>query len=134
MTPLLVVVVLCLDEHSTGHLLLHTITPFPSYILLIWDPSQQSQIRSTIANRQPILHFMLKRLLNQIKMTSILHTLLHYLRIVLNYISSFFFDHQHGGGRSGGGGDGGIVGLTSFFFGRSYQKKLLTFDNGLQGM
>ena len=79
-----------------------------------------------------ILHFM-KRVLNQIKMTSILHTLLHYLRIVLNYISSFFFDHQHGGGRSGGGGDGGIVGLTSFFFGTSYQKKLLTFDNGLQG-
>ena len=74
---------------------------------------------------------MLKRLRNQMKMTCILHSLLHYLRIVLNYISSFFFDHQHGGG-GGRSGDGGI-GLTSFFFGRSYQKKLLTFDNGLQG-
>lgn len=109
-----------------------TITSFPLYtsnlIHLNLNNSQYDIKQAAVVLYSVILHFMLKRLLNQIKMTSILHTLLHYLRIVLNYISSFFF----GGGRSGGG-DGGI-GLTSFFFGRSYQKKLLTFDNGLQGM
>ena len=53
--------------------------------------------------------------------TSILQTILHYLRICFNYIASLF---HHGGG--GGGFE------LSSFFDRGASKRLLTFDNGIQ--
>jgi len=54
-------------------------------------------------------------------MTSLLYTILHYIRLVWTYISSFFNNND----RSGGGG----ISLSSFF---GHKQKILTFDNGLQ--
>ena len=53
-------------------------------------------------------------------MTSLLYTILHYIRLVWTYISSFFNNND----RSGGG-----ISLSSFF---GHKQKILTFDNGLQ--
>ncbi|KAL9178356.1 hypothetical protein ACHAXT_000003 [Thalassiosira profunda] len=59
-------------------------------------------------------------------MTFLLHTILHYLRLCWNFLSSFFgASSRHHGGRGGG------IQLPSFFFGRS-AAKTLTFDNGMQ--
>ena len=66
-------------------------------------------------------------------MTFLLHTILHYLRLCWNCISSFFFvghsSHSHYGAapRSGGG-----ISLTSLFHRVTSPNQTLTFDNGLQ--
>jgi len=56
----------------------------------------------------------------QLIMTSLLYTILHYIRLIWTYISSFFNNND----RSSGG-----ISLSSFF---GHKQKILTFDNGLQ--
>ena len=56
-------------------------------------------------------------------MTSLLYTILHYIRLIWTYISSFFNNNND---RSGGVGG---ISLSSFF---GHKQKILTFDNGLQ--
>ena len=55
-------------------------------------------------------------------MTSLLYTILHYIRLIWTYISSFFNSNDRSGGVGG-------ISLSSFF---GHKQKILTFDNGLQ--
>ena len=55
-------------------------------------------------------------------MTSLLYTILHYIRLVWTYLSSFFNNNDRSGGVGG-------ISLSSFF---GHKQKILTFDNGLQ--
>ena len=55
-------------------------------------------------------------------MTSLLYTILHYIRLIWTYISSFFNSNDRSSGVGG-------ISLSSFF---GHKQKILTFDNGLQ--